>query len=148
MGRTTQPNDTDDLDAQNPLDDVKEIPYQTEAVPNYIFEGLEKQNEQALKDIIGYCLHRLNNDESLGVSVTEHDEEAYKGTSGTDGWIFKRKIVCGDKSCHCYDSEANMHGGYWYVVTKDGDGSYNWDYRGKERPPELTDDDNNYTKQK
>lgn len=60
-------------------------------------------------------------------SVKEIDRDAEPGV------LVQKLQRCGDESCKCASGrDDDMHGPYWWRVTRNRDGSQNWEYIGKE----------------
>jgi len=100
-----------------------------ELIPNYIVEGIDRQDQATLHAIEEYARQRreylaaleqqaLNKEE-----LTDEGEELVDVEDDKSGTVVVKKVPCG-KNCN-----GCPHGPYKYVVSREGD-SLNWDYRG------------------
>lgn len=107
-----------------------EQPAPPEEIPNYVAEGLQSQAVPTLRKIMQYCeeliayLEQPPDPEELSDADDVVDVE--ENESG--GTVVIRRVKCGS-DCTCND--GNGHGPYKYVVSRDGNGGHNWEYKGK-----------------
>ncbi|SEH56278.1 hypothetical protein SAMN05192561_10759 [Halopenitus malekzadehii] len=100
-----------------------------DSLPNYLAEGIPKQDNPTLHDLQEWIddllayRHDVNADE---IDVTENESiEAVEDSS--DGTVVIKKVSCGKDGCKC--QQGNLHGPYKYIVRRQG-GSLDWEYKG------------------
>lgn len=104
-------------------------PTAPESLPNYLADGLPKQNDETLEDVRDYVDELLEErrrsvavDELPdGAEPIEDDEQSEEGT------LVKERVKCGS-SCTC--NNGNGHGPYLYLY-KRVDGKLTSEYVGK-----------------
>lgn len=92
-------------------------PTRPASIPNYIGDGLDRQDADTLREIAEYCLDRaawLERDVEPE-DVVDEDEELVDVEDGEKGTIVLKKIPCG-KDCN-----GCPHGPYKYRGYRDGD---------------------------
>lgn len=105
-------------------------PRAPESVPKYVRDGLDRQDQETLQDVIAYCEQRieylkaeadrdLNEDE-----LKDEGEEIVEVEEGDGGTRVVKKVPCGKDNC-----STCPHGPYLYLVRRQG-GSVVWDYQG------------------
>ena len=105
-------------------------PAPPERIPNYIVEGIDRQDQATLTAIEQYARKRrehldaLKNQDLDEAELADEDEELVDIEDNEDGAVVIKKIPCGKDCGGC------PHGPYKYVVTREG-GEINWDYRGR-----------------
>jgi hypothetical protein len=101
-----------------------------DALPNYLAEGLPKQDLETLRatstyleDLVAYRTTRIQDEElpTDAEPVVDADEEP--------GTVVKERVTCGDESCHCMTGEEK-HGPYLYRYFREG-GQLKSEYLGK-----------------
>jgi hypothetical protein len=104
-------------------------PEPPETLPQYITDGIPKQDTKSLHDLRDWIDNLLAYREDLSPDQIEADPnesiEAVEDTS--EGTVVIKKVTCGKENCKC--QSGDLHGPYKYVVSRQ-DGSLNWDYRG------------------
>ncbi|ELZ26526.1 hypothetical protein C475_08872 [Halosimplex carlsbadense 2-9-1] len=100
----------------------------SEHIPQYILDGLDRQDVRSLEAIIQYSRERI---EELQAEINEEeladdDEEVVDvDVEASPGWTrVVKKVPCGKDCGGC------PHGPYVYMVKRTGDG-LTWDYRGR-----------------
>ena len=93
------------------------------SLPNYLAEGLPKQDEEALRDAREYI------DELLAACEQRRQEPVTKDELPADAQVLENKSTgavyleyrtCGDESCSCMNG-GEKHGPYKYRAYRDGD---------------------------
>jgi hypothetical protein len=115
-----------DTDANAP--DVPDAP---ESLPNYIADGLPKQDDDTLHAVREYVDELLaSRAQSVPDDVLPDDAEPTDtDDDGGRGTLVKEKVKCGDESCECMDG-GDKHGPYLYRYFYEN-GSLNSEYVGK-----------------
>jgi hypothetical protein len=112
-------------------------PTAPESLPNYLADGLPKQDDSTLQDIQEYAQALMDH---RGQSVDSADlPEGAEPVSESDGKgaVVLEEVQCGDHTCHCVESDGELHGPYLYRYLYDG-GSLTSKYIGKpEDHPEI-----------
>lgn len=100
-----------------------------ESLPNYIADGLPKQEIETLEDARDY-IDELIEHKRRPVPETEIPDDAeVVDESEQKGTIYIRKNTCGDESCHCLNG-GEKHGPYKYLAYRDDTGNVVTDYQG------------------
>jgi hypothetical protein len=94
-----------------------EQPSPPSSLPQYLAEGLPKQDTETLHEIqnytealIEYRDQPLNTDE-----LPETAEPVDESDSAESGTVVKEKVSCGDDSCQCASGDSeDLHGPYLY----------------------------------
>ncbi len=106
-----------------------DAPETPESLPNYLADGLPKQDDDTLRDVAAYVEALLEYrtqdvpDTALPDDAEPADEDGGRGT------LVKEKVKCGDESCECMDG-GDKHGPYLYRYYYQN-GSLSSDYVGK-----------------
>jgi hypothetical protein len=103
-----------------------------ERIPNYIVEGIDRQDQNTLAAIERYARERREHLDALEDQNLDEEELAdedeqlvdVEEDDQADGAVVIKKVPCGKDCGGC------PHGPYKYVVTREG-GEINWDYRGR-----------------
>lgn len=93
------------------------------SLPNYLAEGLPKQDDEALQEVQEYIDELLAAREqrrSEPVTEDELPEDANVLESESSGAVYLEYRTCGDESCSCM-SGGEKHGPYKYRAYRDGD---------------------------
>ena len=104
-------------------------PSPPDGLPQYLAEGVPKQDDDALRALQGWIEELL----SYRQDVAAEDIDADDGESiqaveeSSDGTVVIKKVSCGKDNCKCQRGE--LHGPYKYVVRRKGD-RLEWDYKG------------------
>lgn len=94
-------------------------PTAPESLPNYLADGLPKQDTQTLRDVIEYA-EDLIEYQQRPVERDDLPENAeVVEENSTKGWIIKEHVKCGDDTCHCADPDDPGHGPYKYRYWRD-----------------------------
>lgn len=104
-------------------------PTPPDTIPNYVREGIERQNPDTLRDIAHWAKELAQwKDREVAVDEIEgeltDDEEFDDVVEESAGTIVTKKVPCGKDCGGC------PHGPYQYRVTRSGD-SLDWEYLGK-----------------
>lgn len=102
------------------------------SLPKYLREGMEKQDNETLRDMIEYAEELIefqqrpvdSDDLPDGAEPVEDEDSDRKGT------VVKEKVTCGDDTCHC-SKNGEKHGPYLYRYYRDESGSLTSEYLGK-----------------
>ncbi len=93
------------------------------SLPNYLAEGLPKQDDEALRDAREYIDALLNAREQRRekpISESELPADAQVLDKESSGAVYLEYRTCGDESCSCMSGGAK-HGPYEYRAYRDGD---------------------------
>lgn len=115
------------------IDKMEDAPPEPpDEIAQYILDGLDRQSvdqleviEQYARELREYRIARQN--ESVGEDELDLDEsdDVVDVEESEEGTVVIRKVNCGS------DCKGCPHGPYKYIVTPDGKGGQNWDYKGK-----------------
>lgn len=104
-------------------------PTAPDSLPGYLADGLPKQNNNTLRDVIEYAEELIEyNDRPVEIPDSAEPVEDDNSRSST-GTVVKEKVKCGDETCHCADGE--LHGPYKYRYYRGDDGNVKSEYLGK-----------------
>lgn len=111
-------------------------PTAPQTLPQYIANGLPKQDDETLRDTREYIDQLLGSREQRREEpVTENelpdDAEVVEEGSGSSGTVYLEYRTCGDETCKCM-TVGDKHGPYKYRAYRDGD-TVRREYLGKER---------------
>lgn len=101
-----------------------------DVIPNYIVDGLQRQDKQSLAAIERYAAQlREHKEQEESEPLTEDEladahEELVAIESESDGTVVIKKVPCGKDAC-----STCPHGPYKYIVQRQG-GSLEWEYVG------------------
>ncbi|MFC6907161.1 DUF6788 family protein [Halalkalicoccus tibetensis] len=93
------------------------------SLPNYLAEGLPKQDDESLRDASEYIDKLLAaREERRQEPVTEDElpDETQLLENESGGAVYLEYRTCGDESCSCM-SGGGEHGPYKYRAYRDGD---------------------------
>lgn len=109
---------------------MTDAPTAPDSLPNYIADGLPKQNDATLRDVQEYIQELLDH-RSRPVETGElpDDVEPVEPENGGKGTVVEEHVKCGDESCTCM-SGGKKHGPYLYRYYRSG-GSLKSEYIGK-----------------
>lgn len=105
-------------------------PQAPESVPKYVREGLDRQDQETLQEVIAYCEQRIEYLDAEADRDFDEEELADEGEEivdveeGDGGTKVVKNVSCGKDNC-----STCPHGPYLYLVRREGD-SLVWDYRG------------------
>jgi len=107
-------------------------PQAPESVPDYLVDGIDRQDQATLHAIEEYARQRREYLVTLERQALNEEELTDEGEELVDvdveddksGTVVIKKVPCG-KDCN-----GCPHGPYKYVVSREGN-SLNWDYRGR-----------------
>jgi hypothetical protein len=87
-----------------------------ETVPNYVAEGLERQDEETLRDIQEYVTELIEwqNERVDPEEVLEDEEEVVGVEEDERGTVVEKKVPCGK------DCDGCPHGPYRYLAYREG----------------------------
>jgi hypothetical protein len=84
------------------------------SLPKYIAEGLPKQDDDALRDVVAYAEELLEyREQEIATDQLPDDAEPAEEADDGKGTLVKEKVTCGDDSCACM-SGGDKHGPYLY----------------------------------
>jgi hypothetical protein len=92
-------------------------------LPNYLAEGLPKQDDETLRDTRDYIDNLLSVRERRRREPVTEDElpgDADLIENDSSGAIYLEYRTCGDETCSCM-SGGDKHGPYKYRAYRDGD---------------------------
>lgn len=92
-------------------------------LPQYIADGLPKQDDKTLRDTHEYIDQLLADREQRREElVTENElpDDAEVIEERSNGTVYLEYRTCGDETCHCM-SGGGKHGPYRYRAYRDGD---------------------------
>ncbi len=92
-------------------------------LPNYIADGLPKQDDETLRDAHEYIDELLaNRKQRPQEPITKEDlpADAEFIDSKSDGTVYLEYRTCGDETCSCMKG-GEKHGPYKYRAYRDGD---------------------------
>ena len=109
---------------------MTDAPTAPDSLPNYIADGLPKQNDATLLDAQEYIQELLDH-RSRPVETAElpADAEPVESENDGKGTVVEERVTCGDESCACM-SDGEKHGPYLYRYYR-SDGSLKSEYIGK-----------------
>jgi hypothetical protein len=103
-----------------------------ESLPNYLADGLPKQDDDSLRDVREY-VDELLAYRSQVVPADELPDDAEPADDSDDdigrGTVVKERVTCGDESCECM-ADGDKHGPYLYRYFYEN-GSLSSEYVGK-----------------
>jgi hypothetical protein len=104
----------------------RERPKSPEGLPNYISEGIPKQDDKTLRELQVWIDELIEYRADISVDEIEvAEEERLEAVDDTgDTTTVIKKVPCGKDAC-----STCPHGPYRYEVHRDG-GSLVWDYEG------------------
>jgi hypothetical protein len=104
-------------------------PNPPESLPQYITDGVPKQDTKTLRDLQQWIDDILEYRSNISPDDIEADAnesiEAVEESSG--GTVVIKKVSCGKDNCKCQSGER--HGPYKYIVSRQG-GNLKWEYEG------------------
>jgi len=107
-------------------------PAPPDSLPQYLADGIPKQDLDTLQDIHSY-VEELIEVRTAPVEESELPDsaEVVDSDSGGRGSIVKEKVKCGDDTCSCSSGNPeDMHGPYKYRYYREG-GQMKSEYLGK-----------------
>lgn len=106
-------------------------PTAPESLPNYLADGLPKQDAATLEDARDYIDALLEyRRQSVDANVLPDNAEPTDiNDDGGKGTVVKERVKCGDDSCVCM-SGGDKHGPYLYRYYREG-GALKSEYVGK-----------------
>jgi hypothetical protein len=109
---------------------MTDAPNAPDSLPNYLADGLPKQDDATLRDAQEYIQELLDH-RNRPVDPEELPENAEPVESEEDGkgTVVEEHVTCGDESCHCM-SGGPKHGPYQYRYYREN-GSLTSEYVGK-----------------
>lgn len=119
-------------------DEPSSPPTPPSAIPQYIVDGLDRQDRDTLERIEEYTrelrdhLEEVEDDEIRTSELVDEDEELVDVDDGEDGTRVVKRVPCGKDCGGC------PHGPYLYLVRREGD-SLEWEYKGSV-DEQVTDD--------
>lgn len=103
-------------------------PTAPESLPKYLSEGMEKQNNETLHDVIAFAEELIEyNQRPVDPDDLPDEAEPVEDSDGK-GTVVKEKVKCGDETCHCADGKK--HGPYLYRYYRE-QGTLKSEYLGK-----------------
>lgn len=98
-------------------------PKEPSSLPNYLADGLPKQDDETLQKVQEYIdelLAAREQRQSEPVTEDELPEDAQVLENESSGAVYLEYRTCGDESCSCM-SGGEKHGPYKYRAYRDGD---------------------------
>lgn len=104
-------------------------PSPPDSLPQYLTEGIPKQNDEDLRAIQDWIDELLEYRQDISMEEIEvgEDESVEAVEESSDGTVVIKKVTCGKDGCKCQRGE--LHGPYKYIVRRQGD-SLDWSYDG------------------
>jgi hypothetical protein len=100
------------------------------SLPNYLQEGLPKQDDETLRDVQDYVSALLDyRSQEVAEEDLPDDADPIDDDQDGKGTLVKELVTCGDESCSCM-SGGSKHGPYLYRYYR-GDGTVKSEYVGK-----------------
>lgn len=93
-------------------------PNAPESLPKYLAEGMEKQDDDTLRDVIAHAHELLDYREQAEPEIPEDAEIVEGETDSNSGLVVKENVKCGKSNCKCTDGD--LHGPYLYRYWKEG----------------------------
>lgn len=84
-----------------------------DSLPKYLSDGLPKQNDETLRDVIDYCERLLDERARAEPEIPDTAEVVEDAGDGKGGSIVLEKVKCGKEACHCAKG-GELHGPYRY----------------------------------
>lgn len=106
------------------------------SLPNYLAEGLPKQDDETLREAREYIdelLAARERHQNEPVTDDELPEDARIFENESSGAVYLEYRTCGDESCSCMNG-GEKHGPYKYRAYRDGD-TVRREYLGKATAP-------------
>lgn len=100
-----------------------EKPTPPDAIPKYIHEGMAKQDNRTLRQIIQYAEALIEYHDSQEIEASDSEEIVDKEET-SEGTVVIKKVPCGKDNC-----SSCPHGPYKYLAKRQGD-KVTWDYQG------------------
>lgn len=98
------------------------------SLPNYLADGIPKQSDDGLEDVIAYAEALLDARQAeIDADELPDGAEPVDDESGKKGTVVKERVKCG-ADCTCNDGEG--HGPYLYRYYRE-DGKLKSKYEGK-----------------
>lgn len=104
-------------------------PAAPELLPNYLADGIPKQDDRTLRDIQAWIDELLAYRQEVATEEIESNADKTIETveETSSGTVVVKRVSCGKDNCKCQRGE--LHGPYKYVVSRQG-GDLNWEYKG------------------
>ena len=111
--------------------DAETGPTPPESLPNYLADGIPKQDDSTLQDIRDYADELLEyRQQAVEPDALPETAEPVDASGGGKGTVVKERVTCGDDSCHCAKPDGDLHGPYLYRYHY-SDGQLKSEYIGK-----------------
>lgn len=108
----------------------QERPTVPPSLPNYLANGLAKQDAETLRDIQSYIKELLEYlDREISTDELPESSELVSDLDESRGTLVRERVRCGDQSCRCM-SGGEKHGPYLYRYFLEG-GQLKSEYVGK-----------------
>lgn len=112
---------------------TKGSPEPPENLAAYVVEPLQRQSSEQLEDVIRYARELREYKIELQEQPVDPDEidsssDVVDTEQTSEGTIVVKRQKCG-ANCTCNDGKG--HGPYKWLVTPDGSGGQNWEFKGK-----------------
>jgi hypothetical protein len=105
-------------------------PQPPDSLPNYLSEGLPKQDSPTLQATIGYLEALLKyRERQIEAGELPADADPVGDAADGRGTVVKERVKCGDQSCRCMKG-GEKHGPYLYRYYREG-GRLKSEYVGK-----------------
>lgn len=95
------------------------------SLPNYLAEGLPKQDDETLRDAREYidellAARKQRRNQPVTEDELPEDAQVLEKDDESPGAVYLEYRTCGDQSCSCM-SGGEKHGPYKYRAYRDGD---------------------------
>jgi hypothetical protein len=106
-----------------------DIPDAPDSLPQYLIDGLDRQDIASLRDAIAYSEDLIDQYErEVEASEIAEDDGLVEDVEETNsGSIVTKRQKC---AADCTCNNGTGHGPYKWKVTSDGKGGRNWEYLG------------------
>jgi hypothetical protein len=91
---------------------AKPKPNAPTSLPKYLAEGMAKQDDDTLRDVIEYAETLLEARAQVEPEIPETADVIEEPDDSTGGTLVKEKVKCGKSGCKCADGD--LHGPYLY----------------------------------
>lgn len=104
-------------------------PLAPDSLPQYLAEGVPKQDDKSLHDLQEWIEELLEYRRDVAAEDIDADDGESIETveESGDGTVVIKRVTCGKDNCKCQRGE--LHGPYEYVVRRKGD-RLEWEYKG------------------
>lgn len=90
---------------------ANETPTPPESLPKYLAEGMDKQDDDTLHDVIAFAEELIEHRAQAEPEIPDN-AEIVKENTDKGGSVVEEMVVCGKDGCRCADGD--LHGPYLY----------------------------------